>query len=111
MKHYVPDRGDIAWVDFSPNAGHEQGKRRPALVLTAKRYNAASGFAVVCPITSQTKNYVFEVALDQTRTAGVVIADQFRSFDWRARGIEFRERVPEDVLDDVLAKIIALLQG
>lgn len=110
MNSYVPDRGDIAWLDFSPQAGHEQAKRRPAIVLSGRRYNVGLGFALVCPITTQLKGYVFEVPLpDATRTIGAVLADRVRSFDWRARGIEFLERAPQEVIDEVLARIAALL--
>lgn len=110
MSAYIPDRGDIAWIDFSPQAGHEQAKRRPAIVLSGRRYNAGLGFAIVCPITTKVKGYVFEVPLPGgTETGGVVLADQIRSFDWRARGIEFCERAPQEVLDEVVARIAALL--
>lgn len=110
MTHAAPDRGDIAWINFSPQAGHEQAERRPALVLSPQRYNARSGFALVCPITSRVKNYPFEVPLGgESQTGGVVIADQIHCFDWRARSLEFRERAPDGVIDEVLARIAALL--
>jgi len=110
VKSYVPGRGDIAWLDFSPHLGHEQAGRRPALVLTEQRYNAASGQAVVCPISSKEKGHLFEVRLPaELRTAGVVIADQVHSFAWTERGAEYRETVPSETLDDVLTRVAALL--
>ncbi|HKU68466.1 MAG TPA: type II toxin-antitoxin system PemK/MazF family toxin [Candidatus Baltobacteraceae bacterium] len=106
-----PDRGDIVWIDFDPHGGHEHGKRRPALVLSSGRYNARSGLALICPISSRAKGLRFEVPLDETgETCGVVLADHIHSFDWRARRIEFRERAPQNVLDEVLARVAALLE-
>ncbi len=111
MRSYVPARGDIAWIDFSPHAGHEQANRRPALVLSPKEYNAASGLAVACPISSNGKGYRFEVTLPATiETHGVVISDHVRSVDWRARKAEFKEPAPAEVVFEVLARIATLLR-
>jgi mRNA interferase MazF len=108
---YIPSRCDIAWLNFSPQDGHEQAKRRPALVLSATRYNAASGLAVVCPISSRVRQHPFEVVLPEALTTqGVVLADQVRSFDWRARRADFLEHAPEQVLHEVLARLSALLE-
>ncbi|HTG17989.1 MAG TPA: endoribonuclease MazF, partial [Blastocatellia bacterium] len=83
---YSPDRGDIVWIDFSPQAGHEQAGRRPALVVSPGAYNKKVGLAILCPITSQVKGYPFEVALpDDLPIQGVVLSDQAKSLDWRAR--------------------------
>ena len=111
MSRYIPTRGDIAWLNFSPHAGHEQAKRRPALVLSATRYNAVFGLAVVCPISSRVRGHPFEVALPETlATRGVILADQVRSFDWRARKADFLERAPEEILHEVAARFSALLE-
>lgn len=108
---YAPERGDIAWADFSPNAGHEQGKRRPVLVLSPLKYNRAFGLMLVCPMSSRVKGLPFEVALpEELSTCGVVLADQVRSFDWRVRRAAFIERAPQTLLDEVLARIAALLE-
>ena len=85
-KAYVPDRGDIVWVRFTPQAGHEQAGHRPAVVISPAAYNRLLGLALVCPITSRAKGYPFEVALPAgTAVTGVVLADQVKSLDWRER--------------------------
>ena len=90
--------------------GHEQAGRRPALVLTEQKYNAASLLAIVCPISSKVKGHLFEVRLPpELRTAGVVIADQVHSFAWTERGAEYRETVPAETLHDVLSRVAAVL--
>lgn len=106
---YAPDRGDIVWLTFDPQAGHEQAGRRPALVVSPKAYNAKAGLALICPITSRHKGYPFEVVLPKQRVSGVVLADQVRSLDWLARRAEKVERVSDETLQEVLAKIGALL--
>ena len=85
---YVPERGDAVWVDFDPQAGHEQAGRRPALVLSPAKYNRAAGLALLSPITSQVKGYPYEVALPGgLAIAGIVVADQVKCLDWRARRV------------------------
>ena len=106
---YVPDRGDAVWLQFDPHAGHEQAGRRPALVLSPALYNGKVGLAVLCPITSHSKGYPFEVAISTRKLTGVVLSDQVKSLDWRARQAEMIERVPDAVVQDVLAKLSALL--
>lgn len=107
---YVPDRGDVVWLDFDPQAGHEQAGRRPALVLSPKIYNQKSGLALMAPITSQAKGYPFEVALPtKGKTGGVVLADHVKSLDWRVRKAEFRERTPGAVVQAALEKLGLLL--
>lgn len=107
---YVPERGDLIWLDFDPQAGHEQAGRRPALVLSPRRYNASARLAVCCPITSRVKGYPFEVALS-TRGAitGVVLSDQLRSLDWSVRRAERAGRASTEVLGEVIAKVRALV--
>ncbi len=107
-RDYVPDAGDIVWLHFDPQAGHEQAGRRPALVLTPARYNGARGMAICCPMTTKIKGYVFEIVVSQ-KPPRAVIADQIRSFDWRARKAARKGVVEPCVLVEVRAKIKALL--
>ena len=110
-KRYVPERGDVVWLQFDPQAGHEQAGKRPALVLSPSTYNGRVGLALLCPITSQRKGYPFEVALPSgMRVQGVVLADQIKSLDWRFRHAERVESVPAAVLDETVAKIRVLLE-
>lgn len=107
---YSPARGDLVWIDFNPQAGHEQAGRRPALVISPAAYNTRVGLALVCPVTSRVKGYPFEVALPQDgEVSGVVLADQVRSVDWRARKCTFADRAPTDALESVLAKLAPLV--
>lgn len=106
----APDQGDIVWLDHDPQAGHEQAGRRPALVLSPKAYNAATGLMLCCPVTSQVKSYPFEVELIGVKgLKGVVLSDQVRSLDWEARSAEKAGRAADDVVADVLAKVKVLL--
>jgi mRNA interferase MazF len=103
----VPDRGDLVWLDFTPQAGHEQAGRRPAIVLSPAAYNRKVGLSIVCPITTQAKGYPFEVAIPPGRSiAGVILADQVKSIDWRAR----RAKVVDRLSADVVARTLALLR-
>lgn len=107
---YVPDRGDILWLAFDPQAGHEQAGRRPALVLSPAAYNRRASLALVCPITNQAKGYPFEVALPQdSAVSGVVLADHVKSADWVARRAQFASKAPMEVVADVTAKLRPLL--
>ena len=105
---WVPDVGDVIWVQFDPQAGHEQAGHRPALVHSPQRYNAKRGMLICCPMTSQIKGYVFEVVACRNPPS-VVLADQVKSLDWRARGATKQGRVSAEVLADVRAKIRSLL--
>lgn len=108
----APDRGDIVWITLNPQAGHEQAGRRPAVVVSPVAYNARVGLALLCPVTSQVKAYPFEVALPQgLPVSGVVLADQVKSLDWRARQATVVCRLPAATLAEVLAKLGALLSG
>lgn len=108
---YVPERGDLVWIAFDPQAGHEQAGRRPGLVVTPRTYNVKAGLALICPVTSRVKGYPFEVPLpDGDRVSGVILADQIRSLDWAARQAEKISIVDGAVLAEVLAKIEALIQ-
>ena len=108
---YVPERGDIVWISLNPQAGHEQAGRRPAVVVSPRSYNGKVGLGLFCPITSQVKGYPFEVAVPPgLPVGGVVLADQVKSLDWRARKAEFAGRLPDDASDEVLGKLGALLE-
>ncbi len=110
MATYFPDRGDTIWLHFNPQAGHEQAGRRPALVLSPLAYNKRVGLALLCPITSQIKNYPFEVSIPEgMKIQGVVLSDQVKSLDWLARDAEFICKLPDDVTIDVLKKLRVLL--
>ena len=105
-----PDRGDLVWLEFNPQAGHEQAGRRPALVISPRSYNAKVGLALFCPITSRVKDYPFEVVLPcEGEISGVIIADQIKSFDWRARKAERIASAPSEVVREVLAKVRVLV--
>jgi mRNA interferase MazF len=107
---HVPDRGDIVWIDFDPQAGHEQAGRRPALIVSPIAYNRKVGLTLLCPVTTQRKGYPFEVPLPQgIEAAGVVLADQLKSMDWRARRAEFCCKAPAATVLDVLGKAQSLL--
>ena len=108
MAGYVPDVGDIVWLHFDPQAGHEQAGHRPALVLTPARYNGLRGMMLCCSMTSRIKGYPFEV-VETVEPASVVLADQVKSLDWRARGAVRKGRISAAALAEVQAKIKALL--
>lgn len=110
MPSSAPAQGDVVWINMSPHAGHEQGGHRPAVVLSHYGYNKRSGLAVVCPVTRRQKGYPFEVPLpDDAGVAGVVLADQMRNVDWRARRADFIGKVNEEVIAEIWAKVSALL--
>lgn len=106
----TPDRGDLVWLEFTPQAGHEQAGRRPALVLSPRSYNQKVGLALCCPITSRAKGYPFEVLLPEgVGVAGVILADQVKSLDWRVRRARRISSTPVEIVADVLAKLETLL--
>lgn len=106
----VPDRGDLVYVNFHPQAGHEQDGRRPAIVLSPKAFNEVTKFAVVCPITSREKGYPFEVKLpEDLPIQGVILTDQVKSLDWRARRFRIEGRAPVEVVQECLDLIHTFL--
>ncbi|MGB9465179.1 MAG: endoribonuclease MazF [Candidatus Acidiferrum sp.] len=110
-REFVPEAGDLVWVDFTPQAGREQAGRRPAVVLSPRGYNEKAGLAVVCPITSHSEGYPFEVALPPSgRVRGVILADHLKSLDWRQRNAQKGGKLPPLILATVLESISALLQ-
>lgn len=106
---YVPDTGDVVWLEFDPQAGHEQAGHRPALVMSPANYNGRVGLMVCCPMTTQIKGYPFEVPAEVDGVAAVVLADQVKSLDWKVRRARKKGTVPADVITHVRAKIKALL--
>jgi mRNA interferase MazF len=110
VKRFTPDRGDLIWIDMNPQAGHEQSGRRPAFVLSPAAYNSRTGLAVLCRVTSRRKGYPFEVELpDSGEVAGVVLADQVRNLDWRARKATSGGTAPAGVVEEVLGKLGTLI--
>ena len=106
----APDRGDLIWITFNPQAGHEQAGRRPALVISPVEYNDKVGLVLCCPVTSRRKGYPFEVDLPEgLPVSGVVLADQVRSLDWRIRRAETASRVSSEVVAETIGKLNALL--
>lgn len=110
VRQYVPDRGDLIWLDLEPQSGHEQKGLRPALVLSPKSYNQKTSLAILCPIANKEKDYPFEVKLPQNLPVnGVILSDQIKSLDWKVRNAKFICKLDIDVINEVLGKIKALI--
>ncbi len=107
-KPYVPDVGEIVWINFTPRVGHERAEHHPALVLSPAAYNGKTGLMICCPLTTQIKNYPFEVFIGGT-PPNAVLADQVKSLDWRSRDTKLKGRVSPEQLAEVRAKIHALI--
>jgi mRNA interferase MazF len=107
---YVPERGDVVWISLSPQAGHEQSGRHPAVVLSPAAYNGKVGLAILCPITTQVKGYPFEVWIPEgLPVKGAILSDQAKSLDWRARQAEFICVLPDQIISGVLQKLGTLV--
>ncbi|UCD83903.1 MAG: endoribonuclease MazF [Deltaproteobacteria bacterium] len=107
---YIPSRGDIIWLKFTPQAGHEQAGHRPALVISPRQYNQKVGLGLFCPVTSHVKGYPFEVKIpDNLMVKGVILSDQIKSLDWKIRKAKLICRLPNEVIEEVLAKIKTLI--
>lgn len=109
VARYVPDAGDIVRLDFDPQAGREQARRRPALVLTDQGYNRASGLVVVCPLTSARKPYPFALPVVVDQVEGAVLVDHLKSMDWKARSVAFHSKAEPDLLSRVRAYVAVFL--
>jgi mRNA interferase MazF len=110
MAAYVPARGDLVWLQFNPQAGHEQAGHRPAVVISPSAYNRRVGLALCCPITSQVKGYPFEVLLPKgLGVEGAVLSDQIKSLDWRVRKARRIGTLPANLLQETVGKILALV--
>jgi mRNA interferase MazF len=108
---YVPERGDIVWINLNPQKGHEQAGRRPVLILSPSSYNRKVGLAILCPITSKIKNYPFEVQIpEDLKISGAVLSDQVKSLDWKAREVEYSCKLPEKSVEEVLKKLGTLIR-
>jgi len=110
MVAYIPDRGDIVWLDFNPQLGHEQRGRRPALTLSFKEYNEKIGLGIFCPITSKVKGYPFEVEVTGKTIKGCVLSDQIKSLDWTQRNPEFIEKMDREKLEDVINTLLLIIK-
>ncbi|MDR1997719.1 MAG: endoribonuclease MazF [Candidatus Margulisbacteria bacterium] len=110
-KFYIPERGDIVWLNFNPQVGHEQRGHRPAVVISPKAYNAKIGLGLFCPITNQEKNYPFEVKLNKKEITGVILSDQIKSLDWTKRDIKFSSRLTKAEIMEVINKISVLINA
>ena len=107
---YSPERGDLVWLEFTPQSGHEQAGTRPALVISPRDYNRKVGLALVCPVTSRIKGYPFEVQLPPGgMIQGAVLSDQVKSLDWRARKARFAGKASADTMSEVVARLITLV--
>jgi mRNA interferase MazF len=107
---YLPERGDIVWLQFDPQLGHEQAGRRPALIVSPQSYNSKVGLALLCPNTSTVKGYPFEVEIaDGLQVSGAILADQVKSLDWRARDAQFACKALASIVAEVQAKIQVLI--
>ncbi len=109
VSRYVPVAGDIIWIDFDPQAGREQAKRRPALVVTEQSYNRVSGLVIVCPLTSRRKPYPFALPAVVDKVEGAVLVDHLKSMDWTARKAAFHSKAPPALLAKVRAYLGVLL--
>ena len=113
MVAYTPERGDIVWMSFDPQVGHEHAGLRPAVILSPAAYNARVGLALMCPITSKSKGFLFEVPIPESLSeyvSGVILSDQVKSFDWRARRAQYIAALPGETLAVVTAKLLAILE-
>jgi len=108
---YLPDRGDVVWIDLNPTRGHEQSNVRPALVLSPKAYNQKTNLMIVCAITSHAKGYPFEVLLKEKKVEGVILADQVRNLDWKMRNTRFIQKASPKLVEEVTEKLNTLLSN
>ncbi len=112
MASYCPKRGDVVWISFNPQAGHEQAGHRPALVLSPESYNRKVGLAVLCPVTTQVKGYPFEVIIpDGLKASGAILSDQVKSLDWRERKASRLCSLPKTTVRQVLSKLGTLIDA
>ena len=109
-RSYVPEAGDVVWLEFSPQAGREQAGHRPALVLSPASYNGKTGMMICCPMTTQINGYPFEVVISKNPPSAI-LSDQVKSLDWRARRTKRKASVGAETLDEVRGKLRALIAG
>lgn len=106
--NYIPDVGDVVWIDFDPQAGHEQAKRRPAVVLTPKAYNEKTSLFICVPLSTKIKGYPFEVLIEGDKDS-VALSDHVKSLDWNARRAEYKTKVSQDELEQIQTKLASLI--
>jgi len=106
---YIPERGDIVWLNFSPQTGHEQQGKRPAVVISPQAYNQKTGLALVCPITTKQKGYPFEVKIEIGKINGVVLSDQIKNLDWQQRDIQFIVKTTNNKMNEIVKKLNVLI--
>jgi mRNA interferase MazF len=107
---YVPARGDVIWLSFNPQSGHEQSGHRPAIVISSKEYNEKVGLALCCPITSKIKDYPFEVRIIiKNKIDGVILSDQIKSMDWKKREASYIASVSKETLNETVEKLSLLI--
>lgn len=112
MPAYCPHRGDVVWISFNPQAGHEQSGHRPAVVLSPEAYNRKVGLALLCPVTSKVKGYPFEVLIpDGLPATGAILSDQIKSLDWKSRKASLLCKLPQSTVQEVLNKVGTLLDA
>ena len=109
MENYIPERGDVVWLNFSPQTGHEQQGKRPAIVISPQAYNQKARLALFCPITTKVKEYPFEVQIDNGKIHGVALSDQIKSLDWQQRGAEFIAKSRDSEMNEIMKKLNALI--
>jgi len=109
-RSYIPDRGDIVWIEFDPQSGREQSGLRPAITMSPKKYNEKTGLGLFCPITTAIKGYPFETTLPETcKIRGAILTDHIKNMDWRSRNVKFISKLDEHILDDVTKKVAVLI--
>ena len=108
---YIPGKGDVIWLNFSPQAGHEQKGKRPAIVISSKEYNKKTHLALCCPVSSNRKDYPFEVVLNGKKIKGVILTDHLKNLDWKIRKARFIEKTKPKIISECIEKIIALVIG
>ena len=109
IKKYIPGCGDVVWLNFDPQSGHEQKGKRPAIVISPKEYNEKTGLGLFCPMTSKVKDYPFEVKIENELINGVILSDQIKSLDWETRKIEFIFKETPEKIEEIVSKINVLI--
>ena len=111
MSVYIPRQGDVVWIDFDPQVGYEQAKRRPALVLSTTSFASQTNLAVVCPVTNTVRGHNFEIPVpDNSGVTGVIRADQVKSLDWRGRNTAFMCQLPLEIVAEVVGKVMGIFR-
>lgn len=108
---YIPEQGDIVFLEFDPQAGHEQKGKRPALVISSNLYNNFTGLAIVCPITNTNKGFPLHIELgEKTNTSGVIMCEQAKALDLQARNATFYEKATKEVIEEVIDLVISFFE-